>query len=86
MSEYLFVGGPLNGERKDTEGQKTVEVGIPDQIRFRSDDELDLISTSRVFFYTLRKWDCGGRYVDLYVLDGMSDYMAMNLLLNGYKL
>ena len=85
MKPYLFVGGPLNGERKETRGQKTVQVGIPDQIRFRSDDELEVISTSHVVIYTIRKWECGGRFVDLYVLDGMSDYLAMNLLLNGFK-
>lgn len=88
--KYLFVGGPADGEWRETGAAPVVTVQVPQVIT------VDNLPTDWKMFpvkprnfktiqYGIRPWDCGENIIYIYSPLGVSDFGTFQQLLKGYK-
>lgn len=85
MKKYLFIGGPLDGKWKLTEGEQKVLARIPEDLPLPLSKGVEVAPEAAFWHYAMRPLHFGGGFVSVYVLEGLTNSEALRLLLLGYK-
>ena len=84
---YLFIGGPWDGERHQVDGRShwVVAVEPPLSIPLPMDQETpDKPKAFETVAYTLRSWNVGGRWFNIYADEIFTNEVVMLRLMDQY--